>query len=146
MAMRAAQHLPYPFTRLSSHLGPGAYRLQPSVPARAGPKSCFRPRPRSPGLMPLQLSWGDRQGRKPSHSRGQGQEGGLGARGIILLGFLRADIKGAVVHMSKKAKMAWPWPNQAGQPRTSTRVVFRRGSPPNMEPHGTRAEQAVSGP
>ena len=95
--------------------------------------------------MALQLSQGDRQGRKPSHSKGGNRKENWGQRGIILLGFLRADTKGAVVHDREKAKTDWPWPNQAGQPGTPTRVVLRWGSSPNMEPHGTRVEQGVSG-
>lgn len=59
----------------------GPTRPSPQCPPGPAPESHFRPKPRSPGLMPLQLSQGDRQGRKPSHTKGREQEGELGAKG-----------------------------------------------------------------
>lgn len=59
---------------------------------------------------------------------GRDTEAGVG---IILLGFLRADLKGSVV-CGERTKMAWPWPNQAGHLRTPTGWSLG-GQPPKCE-------------
>lgn len=106
------------------------HQLPPRFPAAAGlsPRSpelalepCFRPRPHPcpHGLRPLQLSWGDRWGRKPSPRKARMpgvREGEPGAgAGLFSLGFLGADMKEPVVHPRERGGQDGLAPAQAGR-------------------------------
>lgn len=83
LTMREAQQLPHPCpTAIHSPLPWGPPGLSPQCLPELALESCCGLRPSSPGLMPLRLSRGDQQSRKPFPGKGPGgQEGEVEAGG-----------------------------------------------------------------